>query len=40
MRLAEDREYADALGKEAANIRSSFSEEIHQPKMDWRNYRK
>lgn len=35
MHLAEDREYADALGKEAANIRSSFSEEtISQKWLD------
>ena len=34
-RLAKDREYADALGKEAANIRSSFSEEtISQKWLD------
>lgn len=35
MHLAEDRAYADALGKEAANIRSSFSEETISQK--WLN---
>ena len=35
MHLAEDRAYADALGKEAANIRNSFSEEtISQKWLD------
>lgn len=35
MHLAKDREYADALGKEAANIRNSFSEEtISQKWLD------
>ena len=35
VRLAKEREYEDALGKEAANIRSSFSEEtISQKWLD------
>ena len=40
MHLAKDREYADALGKEAANIRNSFSEETISQKNGWMNYRK